>query len=149
MFLLNCFGGNNLEPQVKYNHINSNPASWNYDPHTGKPLGKEVAYLCLASLACWLLGNFLLLGDTLLSRIFGAFYTTVLMPSSGLFIIAAYVIDIIAVVRYPKNIFSKVLLAIYILEIVLIVIAIIATVVFCISIIPGCYESFQGCLSMG
>lgn len=138
-----------MGPEVNNNHINSNPADWKYDPYTGNPLNKEVTYLCFASLACWLLGNFLLFGDNLLSKAFGSFYTTVLMPSSGLFIIAAYVVDIIAAIRYPKNVFSKVLLAIYILEIVLIVIAIIATIVFCISIIPGCYESFQGCLNIG
>ena len=66
-----------------------------------------------------------------------------------LFLIAGIVLVIYVRVKYPKNIFGKVLMWIYIVLAVLILIAFIVMLVACTLACSYLIETCQGCASMG
>ncbi len=69
----------------------------------------------------------------------GSAIAVVLYGLSGISEIAALVIMIIVRVKYPKNVFGKVLMWIYIVEIILAMLSIIILFAMCYSIISSCY----------
>ena len=135
----------------------------NYDPMTGQPtkeyLKKKQIYhdntdstakkLCWASLISWITGNALLFGEDLFYAIFGEFYSKVVGPIAGLCLIAGLVLLIVALVNYPKNKFAKVLLIVYLLEIILVIIAFIMAVIACALLIESCFTGCYACYRIG
>ena len=114
---------------------------------------------CIASLICVFLPRVLqflgyLLFGTLLQQVGreSVLYDRISGALSALgilFLIAGIVLVIYVRVKYPKNIFGKVLMWIYIVLAVLILIAFIVMLVACTLACSYLIETCQGCASMG
>ena len=112
-----------------------------------------------ANMFCWIsLGLFLT--PFLLAIVFEAlkdafdFYdvenaVNILSGSSGLFYLGALVFMIIVRVKYPKNVFGKVLMWIYITITIISIIAVAVMIVACSIACNVCMEEIQGCGCIG
>ncbi len=105
--------------------------------------------LCIFSLCSWALGNVVLFGERILTDIFGYYYTRYILPTSGFFLIAGFVLAVIALIKYPKNTFAKVLVAVYIIEVILLIILVIIAIVACVLVLRSCAMSCGDCLRIG
>ena len=120
---------------------------------------RKVNVFCIASLICVFLPRVLqflgyLLFGTLLQQVGreSVLYDRISGALSALgilFLIAGIVLVIYVRVKYPKNIFGKVLMWIYIVLAVLILIAFIVMLVACTLACSYLIETCQGCASMG
>lgn len=73
----------------------------------------------------------------------------ILSESSGLFYLGALVFMIIVRVKYPKNVFGKVLMWIYITITIISIIAVAVMIVACSIACNVCMEEIQGCGCIG
>ena len=120
---------------------------------------RKANVFCIASLICVFLPRVLqflgyLLFGTLLQQVGreSVLYDRISGALSALgilFLIAGIVLVIYVRVKYPKNIFGKVLMWIYIVLAVLILIAFIVMIVACTLACRYLIETCQGCASMG
>ena len=120
---------------------------------------RKANVFCIASLICVFLPRVLqflgyLLFGTLLQQVGreSVLYDRISGALSALgilFLIAGIVLVIYVRVKYPKNIFGKVLMWIYIVLAVLILIAFIVMLVACTLACSYLIETCQGCASMG
>lgn len=120
---------------------------------------RKANIFCIASLICVFLPRVLqflgyLLFGTLLQQVGreSVLYDRISGALSAfgiLFLIAGIVLVIYVRVKYPKNIFGKVLMWIYIVLAVLILIAFIVMLVACTLACSYLIETCQGCASMG
>lgn len=120
---------------------------------------RKANVFCIASLICVFLPRVLqflgyLLFGTLLQQVGreSVLYDRISGALSALgilFLIAGIVLVIYVRVKYPKNIFAKVLMWIYIVLAVLILIAFIVMLVACTLACSYLIETCQGCASMG
>lgn len=120
---------------------------------------RKANVFCIASLICVFLPRVLqflgyLLFGTLFQRVGreSVLYDRISGALSALgivFLIAGIVLVIYVRVKYPKNIFGKVLMWIYIVLAVLILIAFIVMLVACTLACSYLIETCQGCASMG
>ena len=120
---------------------------------------RKANVFCIASLICVFLPRVLqflgyLLFGTLLQQVGreSVLYDRISGALSALgilFLIAGIVLVIYVRVKYPKNIFGKVLMWIYIVLAVLIMIAFIVMLVACTLACSYLIETCQGCASMG
>ena len=120
---------------------------------------RKANVFCIASLICVFLPRVLqflgyLLFGTLLQQVEreSVLYDRISGALSALgilFLIAGIVLVIYVRVKYPKNIFGKVLMWIYIVLAVLILIAFIVMLVACTLACSYLIETCQGCASMG
>ena len=120
---------------------------------------RKANVFCIASLICVFLPRVLqflgyLLFGTLLQQVGreSVLYDRLSGALSALgilFLIAGIVLVIYVRVKYPKNIFGKVLMWIYIVLAVLILIAFIVMLVACTLACSYLIETCQGCASMG
>ena len=105
--------------------------------------------LCIFSLCSWALGNVVLFGERVLTDIFGYYYTRYILPTSGFFLITGFVLAVIALIKYPKNTFAKILVAVYIIEVILLIILVIIAIVACVLVLRSCAMSCGDCLRIG
>ena len=120
---------------------------------------RKANVFCIASLICVFLPRVLqflgyLLFGTLLQQVGreSVLYDRISGALSALgilFLIAGIVLVIYVRVKYPKNIFGKMLMWIYIVLAVLILIAFIVMLVACTLACSYLIETCQGCASMG
>ena len=120
---------------------------------------RKANVFCIASLICVFLPRVLqflgyLLFGTLLQQVGreSVLYDRISGALSALgilFLIAGIVLVIYVRVKYPKNIFGKVLMWIYIVLALLILIAFIVMLVACTLACSYLIETCQGCASMG
>ncbi|WP_248404652.1 hypothetical protein [Butyrivibrio fibrisolvens] len=105
--------------------------------------------LCTASLVCWALANLILIVSNqffdLLIDVMAMFTEAV----PGLLLISGYVLAIVAIVRYPRSTFARVLVIIYITELILFFLMMLLLVIACSSAIGSCSGGFISCLEMG
>lgn len=118
------------------------------DPVTGKPFNGQTTYqnqgtmstssngndkggrdLFIAALACWIIGNLLL-------------FTEVAIVA-GFLLIPGFIIAIIAMEKYPGSKFAKLLTALFIIEIIIVIVGILYVIHTCMSCLNG------GCAEMG
>ncbi|WP_027206846.1 hypothetical protein [Butyrivibrio fibrisolvens] len=105
--------------------------------------------LCMISLVCWALANLIfIVSDQFFDLLIDvmAIFTEVL---PGLLLISGYVLAIIAIVRYPRSTFARVLVIIYITELILLFLMMLLLVIACSSAIGSCSREFISCLEMG
>ncbi len=108
-----------------------------------------VETLCWASLICWLNGNLLFWTNSFFEDILGDFWQKIVDPLSGLFFIAGFILLIISLVNYPHSKFAKVLLIIYVLEIIFFIITIFLAFMACMLIIESCTNGISSCYTLG
>lgn len=105
--------------------------------------------LCTISLVCWALANLIfIVSDQFFDLLIDvmAIFTEVL---PGLLLISGYVLAIIAIVRYPRSTFARVLVIIYITELILLFLMMLLLVIACSNAIGSCSGEFISCLEMG
>lgn len=90
----------------------------------------EEKKLCAISLLFWIIGNALVFVKD--KHIY---------PVVGFFLILAYVCVIVALVRYSASKFAKILLGIYVTEIVIVFVAMIVQIIYGIYMIVSCIYS--------
>lgn len=105
--------------------------------------------LCTISLVCWALANMIfIVSDQFFDLLVDAMAIfTEALP--GLLLISGYVFAIIAIVRYPRSTFARVLVIIYITELILLFLMMLLLVIACSSAIGSCSGEFISCLEMG
>lgn len=108
-----------------------------------------VETLCWASLICWLNGNLLFWKNSFFKDILGDFLQKIVDPLSGLFFIAGFILLIISLVNYPHSKFAKVLLIIYVLEIIIFIITFFLAFMACMLIIESCTNGISSFYTLG
>ncbi|SDB67986.1 hypothetical protein [Butyrivibrio sp. INlla16] len=79
--------------------------------------------LCIAALACWIIGNLML-------------FTEVAIVA-GFLLIAGFVIALIAMEKYPDSKFAKILTILFVIEIIIVIICILYVIHTCMSCLNG------------
>lgn len=131
---------NNRQDQYNYNQNNYSQQMNNGFPPQGMKNNSEVNNLCMISLLLMYVFPITAGGITAITGGLTAFLSA-LIP---LTVIAAYVLMIIARVKDPQNKFAKVLMIIYLVQIVLAVLLTVLSIMFMAVLIESCCGGLHG-----
>ena len=110
---------------------------------------KKAGSLCWIALICWLLGHIGLVLLDLLERELPIPYDGYVAPVVGMLFVVGFILAIIARVTFPDSKFAKVLVEIFIVEVIMIIALIIFFLISCSLALKSCESDCIGCLNMG
>lgn len=126
--------------------------NYNYDLNAQKEYednnNPNARQYCIASLICLIVAN---ITFALPHSIFGFLgdYSRYIYQVNCLIFIAGLILAIIAKVYYPKNKFAKVLIILYIVEIVVALVVMVIVVAACIFTFASCINDCSSCGNIG
>ena len=110
---------------------------------------KKTGSLCWIALICWILGHIGIFLWDWLGRVIPVAYDRYVGPVLGMFFVVGFILAIIARVTFPDSKFAKVLVKIFIVEVIIIIALLLFIWISCELTMRSCESDCIGCINMG